>query len=79
MKKTVAAFLGLALLVCAAVSVRAGGVLETVDLTGFRPSPIPGHILARAIGIRWDDRAIPVKYRVNNVTGSVPNPLARPC
>src|SRR4029077_781495 len=61
--------------VCAGITVRAGGVLETFDITGFAPSPIPGQLLARVIGIRWDDRAIPVKYRINNAVDPVPNPL----
>jgi len=54
---------------------RAGGALETIDLTGFQPSPIPGHLLARVIGIRWDSRSIPVQYRVNNTLNPIPNPL----
>lgn len=54
---------------------RAGGALETVDLTGGAPSPIPGHILARVIGIRWDARSIPVQYRINNTLDPIPNPL----
>src|SRR5215204_4983182 len=53
----------------------AGGALETVDITAGAPSPIPGHILARVIGIRWDARSIPVQYRVNNTLNPIPNPL----
>ena len=78
MKNTVATILSLVLLASAAVNLRAGGVLETLDITAGTPSPIPGQILARAIGIRWDDRAIPVKYLVNNVADPVPNPLGAP-
>ena len=54
---------------------RAGGALETIDLTGAGPSPIPGHLLAKVIGIRWDARSIPVQYRVNNTLNPIPNPL----
>jgi hypothetical protein len=75
MKKTVTTILSLVLLAAAAVNLRAGGVLETFDITAGTPSPIPGQVLARAIGIRWDDRAIPVKYRVNSFADPVPNPL----
>jgi hypothetical protein len=57
------------------VNVRAGGALETIDITGAGPSPIPGHLLARVIGIRWDARSIPVPYRVNNTLNPIPNPL----
>jgi hypothetical protein len=60
------------------VTTRAGGALETIDLTGAGPSPIPGHLLARVIGIRWDARSIPVQYRVNNTLSPIPNPLGAP-
>lgn len=59
-------------------SIRAGGALETIDITGAGPSPIPGHLLARVIGIRWDSRSIPVQYRVNNTLDPIPNPLGAP-
>ncbi len=54
---------------------RAGGALESFDITGAGPSPIAGHLLARIIPIRWDDRAIPVQYRVNSTLNPIPNPL----
>ena len=56
-------------------TLRAGGALESVDITAGAPSPIPGHILARVIGIRWDARSIPVQYRMNNTLNPIPNPL----
>ena len=54
---------------------RAGGALETVDITGARPSPIAGQLAARVIGIKWDLRAIPVRYSLNTTLDPVPNPL----
>lgn len=54
----------------------AGGALETIDITGNTPSPIPGHVVARVIGIKWDPRCIPVQYRMNNTQDPIPNPLA---
>ena len=60
------------------VTTRAGGALETIDITGAGPSPIPGHLLARVIGIRWDARSIPVQYRMNNTLDPIPNPLGAP-
>ncbi|HKG80035.1 MAG TPA: matrixin family metalloprotease, partial [Pyrinomonadaceae bacterium] len=60
------------------VTTRAGGALETIDLTGAGPSPIAGHLLARVIGIRWDARSIPVQYRINSTLDPVPNPLGAP-
>ena len=65
----------LSMILGGAVTSRAGGALETVDITGAGPSPIPGHLLARVIGIRWDARSIPVQYRVNNTLDPIPNPL----
>src|SRR5690349_12825403 len=59
-------------------SIRAGGALETIDITAGTPSPIPGHILAKVIGIRWDARSIPVQYRMNNTLSPIPNPLGAP-
>lgn len=63
------------LLLMSVVNVRAGGALETIDITNAGPSPIAGHLLARVIGIRWDARSIPVQYRVNNTLDPIPNPL----
>jgi matrixin len=54
---------------------RAGGALETIDITGAGPSPIAGHLLARVIGIHWDARSIPVQYRINDTLNPIPNPL----
>jgi hypothetical protein len=79
MKRTISAIgIALSIMIMATISARAGGALETVDLTGAGPSPIAGHLLARVIGIRWDARCIPVQYRVNNTQDPVPNPLGAP-
>jgi hypothetical protein len=77
-KKNVAVVLSLVSTLYAGIAVKAGGVLETVDLTGNIPSPVSGQLLARVIGIRWDDRSIPVAYRVNDSVAEVPNPLGEP-
>ena len=42
------------------ISLNAGGVLEGLDITGRVASPLPGQIVARTVGIRWDVRSIPV-------------------
>ena len=63
------------ILMSVATTARAGGALETIDITAGAPSPIPGHILARVIGIRWDARSIPVPYKINNTLNPIPNPL----
>src|SRR6185369_2780066 len=63
------------ILMSVATTARAGGALETIDITAGAPSPIPGHILARVIGIRWDARSIPVSYKVNSTLNPIPNPL----
>lgn len=54
----------------------AGGQLETVDITAATPSPIPGQLMARLVGIRWDTRAIPVQYRINATLNPIPVPAA---
>lgn len=66
------------LLLANAASVPAGGALETIDITGNLPSPTPGLIAARVIGIKWDSRCIPVKYSMNNTLDPIPNPLGTP-
>lgn len=76
-RRTAALVFGITIAVGAAATVRAGGVLETIDITNAMASPIAGQIVGRVIGIRWDVRAIPVRYRVNDSTGlNVPNPLS---
>lgn len=67
--------LALCLLIANPLTALAGGALETIDITGAPPSPVPGHISARVIGIKWDVRSIPVSYRVNNTLDPIPNPL----
>ncbi len=61
-----------------AVPVFAGGALETVDITGNVPSPIPGQLVAKLVPIFWDARCIPVQYRMNNTLDPIPNPLGPP-
>jgi hypothetical protein len=86
MKKITTAFLCLVITGAAGVGLRAGGRLESFDITGLRPSPTAGQYLARVIGIQWDTRSIPVRYVVNTASGvpdangvlMVPNPLGPP-
>jgi hypothetical protein len=56
----------------------AGGFLESLDITGNVPSPVPGHINARLVRIFHDPRCIPVQWRVNNTQDPIPNPLGAP-
>lgn len=75
--------LGCALILQAPIALHAGGFVETPDITGLRPSPIPGQVVAKLVPIRWDARCIPVNYRINTNTGVggntlVPNPLGPP-
>ncbi len=57
---------------------RGGGFLKVVDVTGQRPSPIPGQIIGDLEPIRWDARCIPVRFRLNNTQDPIPNPLGAP-
>ena len=74
-RKLTSILLTMCMLLMSVGSLRAGGALESVDITAGTPSPIAGHILARATGIRWDARSIPVQYRMNNTLNPIPNPL----
>src|SRR5215468_7889853 len=60
------------------ITALAGGALQQVDITGNVPSPIPGQLVAKLIGIKWDARSIPVKYSMNNTLDPIPNPLGAP-
>ena len=53
----------------------AGAFLETFDITGNRPAPVPGHIAARVVRMQWDPRCIPVPFHINNTLDPIPNPL----
>ncbi len=75
MRKLTSVLLTTCMILMSVATTRAGGALETIDITAGTPSPIPGHILARVIGIRWDARSIPVPYKINNTLDPVPNPL----
>ena len=70
---TLALLLGLS-----AGTLRAAGFLESLDITNAPPSPIPGqagHVVARLVPIRWDDRTLPVRFLMNNTRNPIPNPL----
>jgi hypothetical protein len=56
----------------------AGGFLESLDITGNVPSPIPGQVNARLVRIFHDPRCIPVRWHVNNTQDPIPNPLGAP-
>src|SRR4029434_6551153 len=55
--------------------VRAGGNLDNFDVTGVVPSPIPGQVVARVVGQRWDARQIPVQFTMNTSHDPIPNSL----
>lgn len=55
--------------------VQAGGFLETLDITGRTPSPVPTLLQAPVIPVRWDERCIPVVFRLNDTRDPIPNPL----
>jgi hypothetical protein len=57
------------------IAVRAGGAVVTFDITDGQPSPIPGQVIAKVIGIKWDVRSIPIQYSINNTLDPIPNPL----
>ena len=77
-RKLTSILLTTSMILMSVVTTRAGGPFESFDITGLAPSPIPGHFLARVIGIKWDPRTIPIPYRVNNTLDPIPNPLGAP-
>jgi hypothetical protein len=60
------------------ITVLAGGAIEIIDITNAQPSPIPGQVIAKVIGIKWDIRSIPVQYSMNDTLDPIPNPLGAP-
>ena len=74
-RKIITLCLAISMLLGSAVTSRAGGRFESIDITAGAPSPIPGHILAKVTGIFWDSRTIPVNYSINNTLDPIPNPL----
>jgi hypothetical protein len=80
MTRTITASVTLAILLAVgAAALQAGGPIAiTIDITGAVPSPIPGHLLAKVIGTRWDDRSLPLRYSMNNTLNPIPNPLGAP-
>jgi hypothetical protein len=79
MKRKLAFFcLSLCLVVGNMSPALAGGVLEDIDITGLKASPLPGLIEARIVGIKWDARSMPVKYSMNTTLDPIPNPLGAP-
>jgi hypothetical protein len=60
------------------IAVRAGGPILVGDITDSQPSPIEGQVIAKAVGIKWDVRSIPVQYSMNNTLDPIPNPLGEP-
>lgn len=72
-------FLGCAIFAVAQSSdLRAGGFLETVDITNPVPSPIPIFQLVDVTRVRWDPRCIPVPFHLNRTLDPIPNPLPGP-
>ncbi len=75
--RTLAWILSALTVAAAGPQLHAGGNLETINITNA-PSPAPGFLTAETIGIRWDLRALPIRYRVNNTLDPIPNPLGAP-
>ena len=77
MRRTITASVTLFLLGLGTVGMRAAGFLEVLDITAAPPASLPGHVLARLVPIRWDDRSLPVRYSINALD-PIPNPLGAP-
>lgn len=77
-RKLTSILLTTSMIMMSLATARAGGPFESFDITNAGPSPIPGHLIARIVPIKWDARTIPVQYRINNTLDPVPNPLGAP-
>jgi Matrixin len=77
LRKSVASTVCL-LVILTAPRLKAGGRTQTIDITGLVPSPIPGQVIARVIGIEWDVRCLPVQFSMNTTLDPIPNPLGAP-
>src|SRR5262245_44572885 len=75
MSRNLSALIVCVVIVLAGPGMMAGGRLETIDITAGTPSPIPGQLVAKVIGIQWDVRSIPVQYSMNTSLDPIPNPL----
>jgi len=74
-RKLISILLTTSMLMMSVAAARAGGPFETIDRTNA-PTVGTNQVLVKVIQIKWDPRAIPVPYRVNNSLGAnVPNPL----
>ena len=69
MRKLTAILLTTSMILMSVVTARAGGPFETFDITGAGPSPIPGHMLARVIPIKWDARQS--RFHIASITLSI--------
>src|ERR1044072_6590313 len=74
MRKLTSILLTTCMILMSVATTRAGGALETIDITAGAPSPIPGHILARVVGIRWDALGIPARDSINTTHNPIPKP-----
>ena len=77
-RKLTSILLTTSMIMMSLATARAGGPFESFDITNAGPSPIPGHLIARIVPIKWDARTIPVQYRINNTLDPIPNPLGAP-
>jgi hypothetical protein len=55
---------------------QAGGNLEIFDFTNAPPSPIAGHVIATTRGRQFDERCIPIAYRLDTKVDPIPNGTA---
>jgi hypothetical protein len=61
----------------ATVAAHAGGVIEGVRFTS-EPSSIDGQVIVHTVPSRWDDRCIPVFWRVNDTRDPIRNSEVAP-
>jgi hypothetical protein len=77
-RRLLALVLVLSLTFSGTATVVAGGLLDTLDVTNAGNAPVAPLVVARVIPIRWDTRALPVRYTINGTQNPIPNPLGAP-
>jgi Matrixin len=60
------------------LGLQAGGQIQVLDVTGNRPSSVPGHVLGRLVGSRWDVRTLPVQFSLATTQDPIHNRFGAP-
>ena len=78
-RKYTAIILCISIVLSCSLTARAGGNLQSLDLTGLEPAPFGGGFLkGRFADVKWDPRCLPVQFTIDNNHDPIPNPAGPP-